>query len=473
MTQKVQSVFLVAVLVMSVFVGLSMILLPEVQAELNPPHDDGSGNGDTTGGDGIYATDGDWVIEPVDTLIYSSTLGHETIIVNGHLIIQPGGSLTLENVTLQMNCGFNGEFNITVESNGTQGGTLFIKDLDGDPQTNGDASVITSYTPDGSHRFGFMVLGPHGDLRMNNSELHECGWYSTPGLNYQDAGLWIGSSDITIEGNYISDCHNGITVFGGSVSNVVVKNNNISYCEQNGTMVKQATNIRISGNEYYENVEGVNVETSANVIVENNVIDRNQRMACVFTGVDFIEFNNNTIMNLLGWFSWTFVAIYFGDYSSEIKVDNNTLSNCPWSGITANQYSGLASFTNNTFDDFSRGSAFAAARGDNAYFYRNSAGTNKIATGTDDTVSYWQGPLKGYGYIIECEGYNNEQWTFSNWGSGASLWGVETVILRDNIFSDNDLGGAYLIDCGNNSVDIRGNTLENNGYHTGELRMQL
>jgi hypothetical protein len=464
MTRKVQSIFFVAFLVVSVFVGFSAIFLPEVQAELNPPHDDGSGNGDTTAGDGIYATDGDWVIETGNILVYSSLSGHDTIIVNGHLVVQPGASLILANVNLQMNCGFNGEFNITVESDGAQGGTLIIQDLDDDPKTNGDASVITSYTPDGSHRFGFMVNGPHGDLKMNNSELHECGWYSTPGIDYKDAGLWIGSSDITIEGNHITDCHNGITIFGGSVSNVVVKNNNISYCEQNGTMVREATNIRISGNEYYEDLEGIHVNTSADVIVENNMVNRNQRSGGIFSGVSNIEVNNNTVMNLQGWALYTWVAFIFNYYSSNVKADNNTIINCPYGGIIAYQYTGLASFTNNTFDDFQRGSGIIVSNGENAFFYRNSIGKNKVATGSDNTNSYWAGPLLGYAHIIECEGYNNEQWSFTNWGAGASLWGVEEVILKNNTFSDNDGSGAYLIDCGNISVKIDGNTIENNYF---------
>ena len=110
-------------------------------------------------------------------------------------------------------------------------------------------------------------------------------------------------------------------------------------------------------------------------------------------------------------------------------------------------------YTNNTFDDFYRTIAFTAVYGETAFFYRNKVGLNKFWAALDDTVGYWASNLSGYAYVIENEAYNMEQWfPYANWGAGTSLWGIETVIIRDNIFSDNDGSGAYLIDCGNFSV---------------------
>jgi hypothetical protein len=102
-----------------------------------------------------------------------------------------------------MNCSYNGEFNITVEpaSLAAFQAKLIIEDSSGIP------SVITSATPGGDNRYGFVVKGPEGLsnpepplFEMRNSELSECGWNltnSSEGL--KEAGPWIGSPDIIIE----------------------------------------------------------------------------------------------------------------------------------------------------------------------------------------------------------------------------------------------------------------------------------
>ncbi|MEX2703452.1 MAG: hypothetical protein Q6368_010375 [Candidatus Baldrarchaeota archaeon] len=55
---------------------------------------------------------GDWIITN-ETYVYD-----ETIVLNGSIVVESGGKLTLENVTLKFNCTFDGQFNITVKSGG-------------------------------------------------------------------------------------------------------------------------------------------------------------------------------------------------------------------------------------------------------------------------------------------------------------------------------------------------------------------
>ena len=61
---------------------------------------------------------GDWTV--ADTAIVEN----QTIALNGKLSVVAGGSLTLQTVTLDINCTFNGEFGIEV----APGGSLYIYD---------------------------------------------------------------------------------------------------------------------------------------------------------------------------------------------------------------------------------------------------------------------------------------------------------------------------------------------------------
>jgi len=94
---------------------------------------------------------GDWVVTGTESYY------DEVIVLSGNLIVEDGGNLTFRKVTLNMNCAYNGQFNITVKP----GGKFYV--LEG--------SVITSADP--SKRYGFSVWST---FRMNNSELHGCGW---------------------------------------------------------------------------------------------------------------------------------------------------------------------------------------------------------------------------------------------------------------------------------------------------------
>ena len=103
-----------------------------------------------------WETTGDWVIDASTiNFTYTST----SINVNGNLTITPGYTLQLNDTTLTMNGTSNGQFNITVQPLGN----FLIGDLDNNPLTPGDASIIT-----GNSTFGFVVEGPNGYLRMEN-----------------------------------------------------------------------------------------------------------------------------------------------------------------------------------------------------------------------------------------------------------------------------------------------------------------
>jgi len=102
----------------------------------------------------------------------------EVIVLDGNLIIEAGGNLTLINVTLYMNCSYDGEWQIMVKS----GGVFNV--------LNG--STIRAHDP--YYRFLFYV---NGSLIMRDSELHGC-----------RTGIFIRSDEgVVIENSVIS--HNG------------------------------------------------------------------------------------------------------------------------------------------------------------------------------------------------------------------------------------------------------------------------
>jgi len=160
--------------------------------------------GSFAGEDATPPSMGNWIIDSPGNIITN-----ETIILNGDLLIKTGGSLTFRNVTLLMNCSFNGTFNIEVE----KGGTFYIYDYDDNSSTKADFSIITSATPDYRHRFHFYVK-KGASFIMRNSELHECGYFSNePPYPYWTEGLCIEASNSLIENCIITNNNYGILFY--------------------------------------------------------------------------------------------------------------------------------------------------------------------------------------------------------------------------------------------------------------------
>lgn len=102
------SVVLIAVLLL----GSTLILVsPQSRAEINPP---------VLVGPDTWLVAGDWVIENGDNIVHQD----KAIFVEGDLVIQSGGTLTLFNVTLQLNSTFSGQYHIEVQN----GGAFYVYD---------------------------------------------------------------------------------------------------------------------------------------------------------------------------------------------------------------------------------------------------------------------------------------------------------------------------------------------------------
>ena len=226
----------------------------------------------------------DWVI--VGEEIHED----EVILLTGNLIVEPGGNLTLINCTLLVNCSYDCEWIIFVNSSGV------MNVLEG--------SNITAYDPE--YEFLFQVKGR---LIMRDSFLSECGCgWDYPGLLLQtDEGVRLhnttitscffglccnGSSNIIITECAIS--HNEICGIGCMYSsNITLTKCTISHHQEWGVGCGHSSNITItectvSCNEEYP---GIGFGYSSNILIDDCTIEQN------YAGINSIDSSYLTITN--------------------------------------------------------------------------------------------------------------------------------------------------------------------------------
>ena len=166
-------------LIAMVAVAAVLVLSPPSHAQTEPP------------------ADGDWVVSD------STTIVGVDFILNGSVIVEPTGRLTLVDVVLRLNCSYPGEFNVTVEP----GGELYMSDLDHDPATTTDATVVTSSR--GAHYLWFSRAG--SKLRISASVVQDCGIT----VAYR-RGMMVETSDAVIEDSTFTHCNYGVYVLSSS-----------------------------------------------------------------------------------------------------------------------------------------------------------------------------------------------------------------------------------------------------------------
>lgn len=214
---------------------------------------------------------GDWVVTGTESYY------DMVVVLNGNLIVEDGGNLTFRKVTLKMNCSYNGQYNITVNT----GGRFYV--LEG--------SIITSV--DSAKRYSFVVWHD-STFRMSDSELHQCGWDSP---DWKTHGLNTLSDDAVVENSLISHNYNGMRVQSGGL---VIRNNNITANDACG------------------------IASDSNPTICNNTITSN-----LWVGIG--AFNGSPVIrdNFIAENGWA--GIFCGS-SNDVVIENNWISN-NWYGI--------------------------------------------------------------------------------------------------------------------------------------------
>lgn len=197
-----------------------------------------------------------------DTVMLKDT----TIVMNGKLTVRPGGSLTLDHVTLKMNVADDGEYRIEVDS----GAAMYI----------GNGSVITDGDEDNDSlpassmsnaRFCFVVKR-WARFEMRDSELHECGFLSE---NWSNRGLYIEADNPVIEGNRITRNFQGI--FLHSVSGARLVDNRID-SNSRGVCLKNCRHDTLISNSASRNYgTGLMVDESDSNLIQGCVVEGNSR----------------------------------------------------------------------------------------------------------------------------------------------------------------------------------------------------
>lgn len=242
-----------------------------------------------------------------------------TITLNGNLTIEKGGILLLNNVTLEMNVTFDGEFNISVQD----GGTLEIQN--GSKITDGVYDIDDFTSLDYQYDFWFLE-GSIG--RIENSTLE--------GIGSGSNGIRVMSNNVSFRNNVIRNNSRGIYIIGASINltNNIFKNNFYGiFLDNSNSIIKN--NIV---NDY--GFSGVYIYLSSPILINNIITNKSEPGG---TGINSIGgnpiINNNRVINgsygitlrseamlLDNWIESCGVGI--NNEVSSATIKNNTIINC-------------------------------------------------------------------------------------------------------------------------------------------------
>lgn len=374
-------------------------------------------NASFVGPDATPPGSGDWIINTPGNVVTS-----ETIVLNGNLEINNGGSLTFKNVKLKMNCATNGTYHIYVMS----GGSFYIYDLDNDPTTTNDASIITSNNPDGNHRFYFRVMtfASTTTFKMKNSELHECGYGQFDAMR---KGLSIEIPNTIIENSLFSNNLIGIRVSGNrnTIRNCTFLDNS------NGVQIYSRDNKII--NSTFSN-KGSGVYISGQWGRYNKIIDCN--MTNNSNGIRFyLNANNNLISNCTVFKNRNYGIVFTNNVLSNI-IENCIISFNELSGISFyNSFADQEGCNNNIINN----SKILNNYKHGIYFLNNQNKITKYNNITNCNISYNKN--NGIRFSSPCNNnISNCNIFLNNWSGISTSYSSFNNITNCTISKNNDTG---------------------------------
>jgi len=250
---------------------------------------------------------GSWLVN--ETVVCS---GEGTIVLNGSLLVNESGNITLEDSVLQLNSSTDGEFGIEV---------------------NGSFYVIRS-TIENSSETGkayTFVSNPGARVEIRDSAIHHCGYGST---DNKIMGVYVKSDGANITNTTFAQNQKALMVYSS--------NNNVSGNRITSNMF--GLDVRGSGNLISANVISGNVDqpfyiSGENALLENNIIENSSmydyaqlqlnnslisgnRFSNNEEGVSFRGINDNVTGNTFSLINST--ALYVQD-SENIRFTGNTL----------------------------------------------------------------------------------------------------------------------------------------------------
>ncbi len=310
---------------------------------------------------------GDWIIN--NTQSYSSS----KIILNGNLIIQNGGSLTLDDVTLLIRLLGNDGYSIKIES----GGEFYLND-----------SVVTASYPELGYSYYF---DNYGYLNIQNSTVSEASsvhfydssddtsvvngsvikdnkqgiyfYRASPSItnsvitNNYNQGIYVRGSSALIENNTISNQNYGIYSYHNEPYSLKIKNNIIANHTHSGLYINSYTSgesPKIIGNIIENNSQNGVILGSSSAYLDDNLIRNNGNYG--ITSENCI-INNSIISGSNYGFSTSGSSIIsnsiifgnnYGIYSSGSTIVNDSTINSSLYDYMA--YSGTIKSINSTFD---------------------------------------------------------------------------------------------------------------------------
>ncbi|MFQ5978854.1 MAG: nitrous oxide reductase family maturation protein NosD [Candidatus Heimdallarchaeota archaeon] len=487
---------------------------PSVESQLSEKK--GSQRLKLLGGSGDYIppTSGDWSIT-TDTIVYDAI-----ITLNGSLVIQNGANLTLQNVTLRMNCTFDGEYNITVHNGAglTISGNSTVTALD--PSDAWFLNVITGSTlqlENSTFSFAGWDWSNHGvriktnGARVINSTFRNnfYGLYFTQAnnslianntfTNSSGSGISLDSSnDAIISGNTLINTTWGISLLGNSYNGLIF-DNAVSNNTAQGISIDAPgiqSNSTISGNTVTNGGDdGIRVY-SENCTVSGNTVSGSAR-GISLNASRWLTVSDNTILDS----SYYGIAIS-SSYSSILR---NTINNSDhsgirvwWSNTNTNTISGnivnhslvYGLYLEESVNNYVRENIFANSGSLSVYVSSNSFSDriflNDLLDGAEDYGSFTSftfnllGNYWGSGFAVldsDGDGFNDTAHSFTGGTDFYPLiypteryWVVDTKQTVEN--EDITFVGYLLIKSGGN-LTLDNVTLRINSSTDGEYRIEV
>ena len=383
------------------------------------------------GGSGNYPppATGDWVITN------QTKVWDDTVILKGNLIIENGGSLTFNNVTLVVTSTNGGDSYIEVK----KGGALYIYDNDNDPDTTLDASIITA-----KNQTYLFCSDPGSKLEIKNSEVHHCGHATTAGPHTH--GLCVKTDNALIKNNVITHTWSGITIYEAS-SNTVFGNKFDSVHDYEIHLIRSSNNTIANNIAIGSGMgSGILLEESVNNTIEGNTANSN------WSGIELILSNNNRIINNTT-NSNLIAGIKLSSSSNNMITGNNARFNTHYSGggICLEGSSIENTITNNILDSNNHGVHLGMEYAE--VTEHNNVITNNTLTSNYVGIYIW---YSNHNIVRENNVSANATGICSGSGTGTST----NNVIEGNIVTSNEGNGIVVFQ--SNDVIVTGNVVTSN-----------